>query len=168
MINDKIRNTDKCLIVPRLQTRYENPFVLRLEVTAAETNVNDYTAHVVSTPFSDNDIVAAIPCLDGTRILNSFGVGFGRGEVVLEIFCGTNPTGGAQSKGAKIAQEVFDKVRISSGEQGTQGVAVTGKGANFLFFPDTLQISGFDPKRGVVMAQMGGFAYTQSGSGGST
>lgn len=150
------RNTEKCLIVPKMQTGVDSPFVL-----VAENEFQDFNAHVVATPFSDNDIVAPIPCLDGTRILNSFGVGFGRGEIVVEIFCG----GGGAGIGAATAQQVFDRVRIS-GPAGDKGMAVTGKGANFLFFPDTLQINGFDPTRSVVQAQMGGFAYTQSGGGG--
>lgn len=151
------RDTQLCRIVPKLQENYASPFVLNADI--AEGSLGDYTAHIIATPFNDSDLVATVACLDGTRILNSFGRGFGRGSIEVEIFCGK--VDDKESEGVAIAYRIFEKYRVSNNDQ---GLAVTGKGGNFMLFPDQFQVTSFNASRGTVMVSLTGYAYTQAGA----
>ena len=141
--------TKKCIVLRNKE--FKNYF----SVSGIDQSVNGY---VLEAPFNDNDLVSAIACLGGARVLQTFGRGFGRASIVIRIFCSDETTG------IEEAESFYKSNRISNN---ITGVSVTAKGGpNFLMFPDTFSIQGYDATTSAVMAVIEGFAYTQKGGGG--
>lgn len=144
---DLLATQDKCLVFFGGTMSTPGGY---LSVTGIDNSLQGYVAQV---PFADQDIVSAIPCLDGTRILNTFGKGFAWGSVVLHIFCSSKSEGGA------LATDFFNKNRLSNDNKA--GVSVVGGSYSFVMFPSSLKIGGFNPQLSVLIAEIGGYAFTQ-------